>query len=239
MKQVTSFFLFFCIAIGLPFNATFAQSVRGNGDVVEEDRGLSDFHEIHAENGIDVHIRQGNEESVVVKADDNLKKYIRTDVENGKLMLYCDRVSIRHSKAFDVYVTVQDLTKIKARQGSDIYGLSEIRMDKLKLDLSSGSDLKMEIYADILQCELSGGSDVKISGKVKEFYADARGGSDIMAKKLETIKCEVYARGGSDAYVRVEEELNAQAFGASDIHYYGDPQLVHTKAKGGSDIESN
>ena len=239
MKQVTSVFLFLCIAFCLPINTTFAQSVRGSGDVVEEDRGLSGFNEIHIENGIDVHIRQGDNESVVVKADDNLKKYIKTDVENGKLIVHCDRVSIRKSKAFDVIVTVKEIKKIQAKQGSDVYGLTAIKMDKLKLDLSSGSDLKMEIYADILECELTGGSDVKISGKVKELYAEARGGSDIMAKKLETLKCEVYARGGSDAYISVEDELNAQAFGASDIHYYGNPKIVHAKAKGGSDIESN
>ena len=185
MKQISSLIIF-CLAfiVCLPLNSSLAQGIRGSKNVIEQDRSLSGFQEIYVEDGIDVHIKQGTADAVIVKADDNLVDYIKTKIENGKLMIYSDRVSIRNSKSYDVYVTVKELNVIKAKSGSDVYGLSTIETDELSIELRSGSDLKMEVHAARLNCEITGGSDAKISGKVDELIAHAKGGSDLMAKKL-------------------------------------------------------
>jgi len=226
---ITALFFFQCSFI---INA---QNRSGNGNVVEEDRALSGFKSIEVEDGIDLYLHQGNAETVTVKADENLIDYIRTEVRNGILMIYSDK-GIRRAKAFDVYVNVIELEKIMASSGSDVYCEDELKTDELAIRLSSGSDLKMELKANFLTCKLSGGSDVDLKGEVKHLVVDARGGSDVKARRLLVEKCQVEARGGSDVYVNVEEELDALASGASDIHNEGNPQKVHQKARGASDI---
>jgi len=219
----------------LPTNS-FAQRVKGSGKVIEQNRNLSNFYKIDVEDGIDVHILQGERESVTVKADDNLADYIQTKVEDGTLFISSQARNIWRNKSFDVYVTIKNLEAISATDGSDVYGLAPFQLDDFVIKCSSGSDLEMEINANTLHCHLRGGSDVKLKGKVQTLIAKTTGGSDLLAKKLDTNKCEIEARGGSDAWVRAHEELNAQAFGASDIHYYGSPKQVYSKAKGASDI---
>lgn len=239
MKHTLVFLtLLLTISFCLP-STTFAQRVKGSGKVIEQNRNLSDFYKIHVEDGIDVHILQGEKESVTVKADDNLADYIQTEVENGTLFISSNARNIWRNKAFDVYVTIKNLEAISATDGSDVYGLGLLELDDLLIKCSSGSDLEMEIHANTLHCNLRGGSDVKLKGKVQTLIAKTTGGSDLLAKRLDTNKCEIEARGGSDAWVSVHEELDAQAFGASDIHYYGSPKQVYSKAKSGSDIYGN
>ena len=205
---------------------------------MKKNRSLSGFHSIKVEDGVDVYIKQGNTESVTVKADENLVEMIKTEVD-GQTLYISSKGSVYRSKAFDVYVVVKDLERLKAEDGSDVYSLSKITVDQLELTMKGGSDVEMEVEANTIQCDLVGGADAKLSGSVGHLIAKARGGSDLKAKHLSIDKCELDVRGGSDAWVKVNQEIDAQAYGGSDIYYTGDPKIIRQKAKGSSDIHSN
>ena len=49
-----------------------AQSVKGSGKVVKEDRAVSGFTGIEVDKGIDVYLSMGSTEKVTVEADDNV-----------------------------------------------------------------------------------------------------------------------------------------------------------------------
>ena len=229
---------FLCLFFAFCVSTTFAQSISGSKNVVKENRNHTNFTAIEVEDGVDVYIAQGDAEEVTVKADDNLIELIKTEVRGNTL--YISSVGrIHRAKAFDVYVTVKDLNLITARDGSDVYSLTKIQVNELSLDMKGGSDLEMEVSAQKIDCALKGGSDAKLEGDVHHLIVDTQGGSDLSAKRLITQKCELVARGGSDASVNVKEELDVKAYGGSDVHYYGEPKLVHQKAKGDSDIYAN
>lgn len=215
------------------------ETVEGSGKVVEVKRPLSGFKAIEVSEGIDLVIRQGDQEAVVVKADDNVVKYIRTEVDGNVLKIDMDGGGIRSTKVLMVDVTFRDLVRIEGSSGSDIISEGLISVPALRIHMSSGSDLKLEVETGELICELSSGSDAVLRGRVENLFIDASSGSDIKARDLEAINGRLQLSGGSDAWVHVTGELEMEASGASDITYSGSPRIVSQKSSGASDIRSN
>ncbi|MEM9819619.1 MAG: head GIN domain-containing protein [Bacteroidota bacterium] len=229
----------FCLFLAISIASVSAQRVEGNKNVVEQDREHTGFTSIEIERGVDLYLEQGNRTSVTVKADENLVDMIKTKVDGNTLKVTTTNKGIYNYESCAVHVVVKDLNQIIATGGSDIYGVNTIQQNELRMRLTGGSDVEMELDLKTLHCKLTGGSDAEFKGQVNHMIVEARGGSDLEAKRLTVNKCELDVRGGSDAHVHVKEELDARATGASDIYYSGNPSVVHEKARGSSDIHSN
>ena len=84
VATVLSLTLFSC-----NFDMNFNSGVRGNGEVVTEDRTINEsFSAIKATEGLDVYLTQSDNESVSVEADGNLQELILTEVEDGVLKIH-------------------------------------------------------------------------------------------------------------------------------------------------------
>ncbi|GET32730.1 lipoprotein [Prolixibacter bellariivorans] len=209
--------------------------VKGNGNVVKVDRHLTGFDEISVSSGLDLYISQGDNESVVVEADENLQDIIMTKVDGNRLKLYVDK-SIRNAKAMKVHVTVKDLKELRASAGSDVVSQTGLTVSSLEIGVSSGSDVKMEVYADQLSGGTSSGSDLTLRGKAKNFHADSSSGSDINAYDLTAEDCTAEASSGSDIRLTVNGNFEAHASSGADIYYKGTPTSINTHSSSGGDV---
>ena len=64
--------------------------IRGNGNVVKEERKVSDFEALEVSTGVEVLVTQDSIEKVVVEVDSNLLKILKTRVESGTLKIYLE-----------------------------------------------------------------------------------------------------------------------------------------------------
>jgi hypothetical protein len=200
----------------------------GNGKVVTEERNVTeDFTEVRGSAGLDVYLTQGNENKIVIEADENLLQYIETDIEDGKLHVTTSE-NIGRSKAKKVYVTYKELTNIEASSGADVTGNSVIKSQNLSLKSSSGADLKVEVFAQKLIAKTSSGADIEVSGKASSLDADASSGSEIDAKKLLVINCNAEVSSGAEITINVQERLETEVSSGGDINYYGNPVSVNS-----------
>ena len=232
-KQVAICFLFLM--------STFTVSAQwGNNESnrIEEDRKVGNFDAVSVGYGIDVHLYQSRETSVSVKARKETMQHIITEVKNGTLVIKIDNWKKRIRGGMDVTIHVPNLNKISASGGSDVYGKGSWKMDNLKINLSGGSDLEMELVANKLECNASGGSDIDLKGTAEKIDINCSGGSDVEARKFTVRHCTVNASGGSDVEIHASESINASASGASDITYKGNPSKVKIQSSGSSDISN-
>jgi hypothetical protein len=203
--------------------------VSGNGNVETEEREIDqDFDQVEGNRGLDVYLTEGNENKVVVEADENLLDLIETDVVNGKLVITASK-NIGRAKTKKIHVTYTHLKNIEAHSGSDVIGTNVIKSETLTLDSSSGADLEVEVFSKELYAETSSGADIDVSGKASNLYANASSGSDLNAKKLEVIDCSAKASSGANIIVNVKDKLNARATSGGDVKYYGNPLSVIKK----------
>lgn len=210
-------------------------SVKGNGNVTKTTRNVRSFNGISASSGVDVYLFQGNENKVVVEADENLQECIIVRIEGSTLKCYID-CNVRRSTRMKVYVNFTELNSITASSGSDVYGETLLITDQLWINTSSASDVKVETIAGNITAKASSGSDIKIKGKAGNFTAEASSGSDIKAKELYANTCKLKASSGSDITVTVSDYIDAKAGSGSDIVYYGNPKKEFINAYSGADI---
>ncbi|VAW15459.1 FIG00652649: hypothetical protein [hydrothermal vent metagenome] len=230
MKTIKQIFFFVLTVFFL--GAAFSASATSE----KSKRKVTGFSGIQISSGIDLYLKMGDSEEVIVVADDDIIDDIITKVEDGVLEIYMKRKiwwwwNINRK----VYVTAKELNKLYASAGSDVESENTITDEELDIKVSSGSDVKMEVKVVKLKVKSSSGSDVKLTGIAKEFDADASSGSDIHAAGLKTENCRVEVSSGSDASVYVTNELYARASSGGDIRYSGNPEHkdIHESSGGG------
>jgi hypothetical protein len=211
------------------------KSVSGNGNVTKETRKVESFDGIKASAGINVFLFQGDEEKVVVEADENLHDCIKTEVKGSTLHCYIDG-NIHFSKKMIVYVNYKMLNKINASSGSDVSGETLLKTETLSLGASSGADLKLEVEAQTVSCDVSSGSDAVIKGKAQHFQGSASSGADIKADELTVSSCDVNASSAGDIRISVTDRIKASASSGGDITYYGNPEKENIDESSGGDV---
>jgi hypothetical protein len=236
MKKLLSFIFISALSIvGL------AQNGKIITDKNAETRNVKGFHGIQVSGGIDLYLTQGNDEAVAVSAaDQGIRDRIKTEIDNGVLKIFMDNNGFHwgwHDMKMKAYVSFRNLEELGASGGSDIYPQSKIKVTKLDLRLSGGSDLKdADVDIQDMYIDQSGGSDVNISGHVQTLKVEASGGSDLHGYELTTDICHIRASGGSDARITVNKELNIDASGGSDIYYKGSGVIKDLRTSGSSSI---
>lgn len=215
------------------FDINFGEGKRGNGQVVEESRKVTDeFTEVYASEGLDVFVTQGDRFSINVEADENIIDLIGTDIRDGRLKIHAIENIGRATK--NVHVTLPTINALTTSSGADLIGQNTISASKIELEASSGSDLEVEVDAREVSAETSSGADIKVSGRTETLYADASSGSDIKARGLIAKRCTADASSGADISVNVSETLTADASSGADISYTGDASVQKKKSVSGS-----
>lgn len=205
-----------------------------------ETRNVSGFTGIKVRSGIDLYLTQGNSEKISLEIKGFDSDEVIVEVKNGVLELYIDKsnwgFSWGNNRYVKAYVTFKQLNKLIAGGGSDVYSQAKLNFNKLFLEVSGGSDTKLELDAQELNVEASGGADANLRGHVVKLNAVSSGGSDLKATELRSEVCRVSASGGSDAYVSAEKEIAIVASGGSDVYWSGNAKLIGKQSSGGSDI---
>ncbi|PLX20196.1 MAG: hypothetical protein C0599_09545 [Salinivirgaceae bacterium] len=196
-------------------------TVEGNKKVVKEERTVKDFTKVSVSDGIDLYLTQGNEEKLVLEVDENLLKYIKTEVKGNTLKIYSDK-NIKKPESLKAYLTFKSLDRIKGSSGADIYAEDGIEADEMDIDMSSGSDMKIKLKANKASFDMSSGSDaiVKFDGKVLDIDASSGSDLDIKADKLDEISLDMSS--GSDINLEgTATKMKLRASSGSDLNAFG------------------
>jgi len=231
MKKLFSFL----VITGL---ITAASAQKTISDANAQKRNVSGFHAIEVSGGIDLYVSQGEEAVAVSASKEEYRDKIKTEVKDGVLKIWYEwNSSLRFewsNHKLKAYVSFRNLDRLEGSGGSDISIDGSIKVAKLEMEISGGSDFDGKVETDELKIHASGGSDVDISGKAARLTIDASGGSDFKGYDLASDICNVEASGGSDIQVTVNKELSANASGGSDVYYKGTGLIRDLKTSGSS-----
>jgi citrate lyase gamma subunit len=233
IRLLAALVIFLCITVSS--QAQKRKTVYGNNKVVTKERVAGSFEGLRVSTGIDVYLKQGNKETITVEADENLHEYILTKIEGGILSIYTE-VNIRDADVKKVYVTMKDISSVKASSAGDIIGESAIKSDEIELSASSAGDIKLEVYARELDVDISSSGDITLSGEADILKADLSSAGDFNGYNLKVREADVTASSAGDADINVTERLKANASSAADIHFTGNPKYVDAHSSSAAGI---
>ena len=229
-------FLVIILALGITacVDGQIRRTVYGNNHVVKKERDAGNFSGLRVSSGIDVYLKQTDDESIVVEADENLHEYIQTEIRDGILNVYTE-ANIREAEMKRVYVTMRDINSLKTTSAGDIIGETPVKTEKLELSATSAGDIKLEVYAKEIEAHISSSGDVTLTGEVDILDATLSSAGDLNAFGLEVREADVSASSAGDADISVSERLRARASSAGDINYRGNPKYIdaHSSSAGG------
>ena len=238
MKQIILFFGAIVISC-----AAMAQDVMVVNDKNAQVRTISgSFHGIKVSNAIDVIIKQGNEEAVVVSAvEDKYRDRIKAEVKDGILRIWFDTDGWKWNwntgdKKLRAYVSVKNLDKLDISGACDVKVDGIMKGEQLEMKLSGASSFKGGIRYNSMLVEQSGASDAIVSGSVTSLSIEVSGASDFKGYDLVTENCKANASGASDIKITVNKDLQVNASGASDINYKGTATISSFRTGGASSV---
>jgi hypothetical protein len=218
-------------------------SVRAQQTVIQDPnaelRPVKGYHGIRVSSAIDLYLSQGQEEKVVVSANDiKIRDRIKTEVVDGILIIRLEgnwwHMGNHKLKAYVSYTTLDEIT---ASGASNVYVDGVIMGDKLSLNLSGASDFKGAIKVNVLSLDQSGASDSHITGQVSGTATiRSSGASDVKGYDLVVEDCSAHASGASDIRITVNKQLDADASGASSIYFKGGAVLRESHSGGASNV---
>ncbi len=199
--------------------------VRGSGDIVSEEREVSGFDEIQFTGIGNLIIEQGDEEALVVEADDNIIGLIETEVRGDKLHIGFKRgVNIVPTSKVKFYLTVKELDRIDL-SGVGSIDCDEFETDDLEFHISGSGDIDFEIIAESIETSVSGLGDIDLSGEVDFHRVQISGSGKYNAEELGSKDCEVDISGLGSATVNVSDNLDIEINGAGNVYYKGNPHV--------------
>ncbi len=212
----------------------FRKTVYGNNKVVTKERNAENFTGIRVSTGIDVYLKQGNNETISVEADENLHEYILTEVRDGVLHVYTE-VNIRKAERKRVYVTMKEVNSVRTSSAGDVIGETPIKCDKLELSASSAGNIKLDVNAKEIEVDISSSGDITLTGEADMLEADLSSAGDLNAYDLKVREADISASSAGNAEINVSEKITARASSAGDINYQGNPKYVdaHSSSAGG------
>ncbi len=205
----------------------------GSGNIVTENRNQGLFNGISVGGGFDVEIKTGPNAEVLVESDDNIIKYIETKLVKGELRIRLDDINLRDAH-LKVYITVPELTSIKASASADIEARDVLKSQGLiKLQSTSGGEIKAVLEAPEISASASSGGELNISGRTRDLKAESSSGSTINAGQLLSERTSISVSSGATAKVHASISLDAAASSGGNITYRGAANVKKSVSSGG------
>lgn len=189
-----------------------------------EAREVQDFQSVSLQGVGTLLITQGENESLTIVAEPKVLKRIETEVRRGTLSIRPAR-SFNTREAITYHLMVKQLNGIEL-SGAGVVEAAALTSDELHLTLDQAGSLTIdEVTATTLEVAASGNGTVKLGGTVDQQTVTLSGSARYDGSALESRIAAVSADGAAQAVINASETLQAQAGGAAQISYLGNPDV--------------
>ncbi|GET20217.1 head GIN domain-containing protein [Prolixibacter denitrificans] len=195
-------------------------------------RTLPPFTEISLRVSGDVHLMQGDNQSVEIKAKASTINKLITEVKDRKLVI---RFSTTDSwfkswnpGKIDIYITIPQIDALSVSGSGSILSDDEITSRILDLAVSGSGDIKLtDLSAEKVSAAVSGSGDIYLEGSdtSDSFEAAISGSGDIKASELKAKNVDVKISGSGDCDVYAVDQLKVRVIGSGTVRYDGNPQI--------------
>ncbi len=225
--------------------SAFAFKVTAKGPVITKKVIVKSFTKLDVRSQFDVYLTQGDKEELKIKTYESIMPYVDVDQRNGQLMVSLDKKLnnikwLNRDHILEVHITVKELERVELSGACDLYMMTPLVTEDLKISASGASDLDlMKIEGKNIKIITSGASDIDDGDfDVKKLYINASGASDGNIKVVAEV-LDMIASGASDFDIDVNvEELGISAHGSSDFDAKGKSRTFVINVSGSSDMDA-
>ncbi|HEX6384513.1 MAG TPA: head GIN domain-containing protein [Anaerolineae bacterium] len=215
-----------------------ARDVRGSGTVIRDDRPVAGIYGVTLATLGDMTIELGDQESLIIEAEDNLLPYLETEVRSGILTIRNTAgASLRPTRPVHYYLTVNSLETLSTTSSGNI-DAPALQAEVFTTQISSSGDLHVAaVDADRIRVEISSSGNVVIdTGQVAEQDITISSSGDYQAGEVRSQAANARISSSGEATIWVTDSLDANLTSSGNVNYYGRPVINQTMSSSGKVI---
>ncbi len=209
-----------------------------------EPRSVAPFHAVRVSHGIEVLMKQGDEEGVAISAATNEQRNaVKTEVVNGELRIYIEQRMEKwwqqlrkNGVKVKAYVSFKNLDRFDGSSGSKTTIDGGLKGEKLSINLSSGAHLNGAVTATVLDVDQSSGAKSSVEGRVQDLAITVSSGAKFNGYDLSADKVKANASSGGKMELSVAREMNANASSGGAINYKGEGSVSNVSTSSGGKV---
>lgn len=210
-------------------------SIQGSGNVVEENRALTNFSKVVFTGVGNVGIIQGTNLSLKVRTDDNLISHIKSVVADDTLRIYID-ANILYATELTFLIEISNIALIDYRGSASLNGSNTIQSGYLKVLCKNVGDVNLDLNVTNLEVKTEGKGDVNLNGWAMTNRVVISDDGDYNGFDLRS--SVVYALSYDYGYCRVyaSNYLSVGIYSNGNIEYKGNPSTIDEHKYGSGNL---
>ncbi len=204
----------------------------------DQERTVPSFSKISLRISADVHLVQGQKQSIRIEAKSSVLEDIITEVKDRTLNIRFPTnyffKNINTGK-IDIYISVPEV------DGLTISGSGDIIADKvetriLDLTVSGSGNIKIgDLSTDRVTATISGSGGINIDdgGVADELTANISGSGNVKASGFEAKDVTARISGSGNCSVKSNGSVKARIAGSGNVYYSGNPSIDSSVAGSG------
>jgi hypothetical protein len=217
-----------------------SNTVRGSGNLIKEERSLTGIQRVMLATLGDLTISLGDQEKLIIEAEDNLMPYLTSLVRGGKLEIASEPGSnLQPTQPIRFHLIVKDLDGLETASSGNI-SAPEMRANRFKITSSSSGNIDLAgLFADMLDVEMSSLGDVTIkAGEIPEQNVEIDSSGNYNAQNVVSQRATVRLNSNGNATVRISDSIQANLTSSGNLNYYGNPRLDIDSSSSGRAVKA-
>jgi hypothetical protein len=199
---------------------------------------LGDFTEIKVYNGLDVILKEANQNKATITGENRTD--VKFKIDNGILKVRMSIDEILDNDNTQITIQFKKLDKIDARQNASIKIDSKLKQEFLHLNASEGADIFADVNLSKLYVDSNTGAEIEVEGKTEEQEISINTGGKFFAKNLKSINTEISIKAGGVADITASGNVEAKVRAGGTVNVYGNPRTIDKNTLfGGKIIRKN
>ena len=226
MKKERLTLLFLTAITSLMAQGWSTKKITGNGNIITQERSISDFHSLQVSGNFEVSFSQDMDNMLELKGDENLLDDIVTKVKDGSLKIKPKKkVYLKPSnKRIKVILPQETLKQISLSGSGKISNDIPFEHPQFEGNVSGSGKVRLHINAANAKFNISGSGVFELYGEAEALEAKLSGSGSFKAKDFRAEKGNLQLSGSGRMEVRCTDKLNAKVSGSGRIRYFGEPK---------------
>lgn len=236
MKILKTITLSLIVFVSIQVNANWKR-IKGNGNVITETRTTLDYEKITIGGSFDIVLVDGNEGELSIKIEDNLSKYLITEVKEGTLKVRWKKgVNVRTRKGVKITIPFKQINAISLAGSGKIVTKNVISSQKLVLKIAGSGNLDLDVKTTELITKIAGSGEMNLNGNTTKLVCKIAGSGDLDSYSLTTQNLEAKITGSGTLKATVNDKISARITGSGKIYYKGNATSEKVKITGSGSI---
>lgn len=211
--------MLFALIIGAAISQTaFAQdskneTLEGNGNLVTREVSISSFSKLKASGVYELKLSQGDKESLIIEADENLQALFIVKNEGNQLVIEMKKlknVNLKAKTKLRIHLTFKNITDLELSTVGNVRSDEQLTFNNLELDSKSVGNVDLKLTANEINVNNSSVGNITLSGKAQTAVMRNNGVGNLEAGDFVVQTMNIDNSGVGNAHVNAQKELKVK-----------------------------